>query len=446
MPLLSGTSVLPPSVASAQVNDPNAEARVFFDRGNRLLERADRARGARQRALLEDALEAFVSTVRIVRSRNAIFNAGLVLTRLERPAEAFGYFREYLAIDGLSAQERTDGEARIAELRQHVAVLRVASAPAGAQVFVDRLDLAPRGTTPLEVALPPGAHVVYLRAPHHADFRVETNLVLGEATEVQGRLVPEPVTLIVEVPPASSGTGTLSLDGAPIQPGPQQVSPGEHEVRLEASGRPTAVRHVVLAPGEDGRVSITLAPLGQARLRVASIEGAEVRVDGRLVGQGEVDIEVDPGPHEVDVRAPGHARYVAPVETRAGATTNVAVRLGAAGQGTRLGALPHVALGVTAAAAAVTVGLMVRALRLKDDFEDACPGGTVSQCTSMADDVDRANHLADGILGAAAALAITTLILYLVNSDAPDEPSEADVQFGLAPTRNGGVATLGGTF
>ena len=193
--LWAASTAVSPNVARAQTADVNAEAQVFFERGNRLFEQSARARGARRTQLLEEALQAYVSTLRIVRSRNALFNAAVVLERLERPNEAFAYLVEYLAIEGLNETERRDGQERLARLRPQVAVLRVTSEPAGAEVYVDRLDLAPRGRTPLEIAVPPGRHLVVARRPHHEDARAELEATVGQTTESTLTLAAEPVTV-----------------------------------------------------------------------------------------------------------------------------------------------------------------------------------------------------------------------------------------------------------
>ena len=79
-------SLLAPSTAQAQAADRNAEARVFFEKGNRLFARAMDKSGERKRELLEEALTAYVSSLRIVRSRNALFNAAVVLEELAKMA------------------------------------------------------------------------------------------------------------------------------------------------------------------------------------------------------------------------------------------------------------------------------------------------------------------------------------------------------------------------
>ena len=147
-------AVLAPVTAQA---DANAEARVFFERGNRQLAEALGRRGARRTRGLEEALGSYVSSLRIVRSRNAVFNAGVTLQELGRTAEAFGYFIEYRAMAGLSDAERAEVGQRIEAMRPQLALLAIDATPS-AEVRLDRRDLAVLGTTPLEVAVAAGEH------------------------------------------------------------------------------------------------------------------------------------------------------------------------------------------------------------------------------------------------------------------------------------------------
>ena len=62
-----------PVVAAAQGATGNAEARTYFEEGNRLYQEASRARGSQRTNLLQRSLEAYVDSLQIVRSRNALF-------------------------------------------------------------------------------------------------------------------------------------------------------------------------------------------------------------------------------------------------------------------------------------------------------------------------------------------------------------------------------------
>jgi hypothetical protein len=185
---VAGPSVA--SVAFGQSASENAEARVYFEEGNRLFEKANRSRGAQRTGLLRRALESYVDSLQIVRSRNALFNAAIVLGELERNDEAFNYFTEYLGVEGLSVDDREEATRRRDALRGEVAVLQVTSEPAGALVWLDRKDLAPRGETPIEIALPAGEHRAFVEKDGYEPVEQAETMVRGETTLMELSLLP----------------------------------------------------------------------------------------------------------------------------------------------------------------------------------------------------------------------------------------------------------------
>ena len=224
-----------PSISAAQGTSENAEARVYFQEGNRLYEQASDARGAQRTTLLQRSLEAYVDSLRIVRSRNALFNAAIVLGELGRSDESFNYFGEYLRIEELPAADRRDASRRRDALRSEVAVLQVTTEPEGARLWVDRKDLAPRGETPIEIALPPGEHRTFIEKDGYTSVERTQTAVLGQTVVLELALlalpiepiVPEPEPepeLVPEEPPrprlrnAAIGTaaGTLATAGVAI--------------------------------------------------------------------------------------------------------------------------------------------------------------------------------------------------------------------------------------
>jgi len=219
-----------PSVSAAQGTSENAEARVYFQEGNRLYEQASGARGAQRTTLLQRSLEAYVDSLRIVRSRNALFNAAIVLGELGRNDESFNYFGEYLRIEELPAGDREDATRRRDALRSEVAVLQVTTDPEGASLWIDRKDLAPRGRTPIELALPPGEHRTFIERDGYTSVERTQKAVTGETTVMELALLPlpivpepEPELGPVEPPPprlrnAAIGTaaGTLATAGVAL--------------------------------------------------------------------------------------------------------------------------------------------------------------------------------------------------------------------------------------
>ncbi len=222
-----------PSITAAQGTSENAEARVYFEEGNRLYEQAGRAHGTQQTKLLQRSLEAYVDSLRIVRSRNALFNAAIVLGELGRNDESFNYFGEYLRIEELPPADREDATRRRDALRSEVAVLQVTTEPGGALLWIDRKDLAPRGETPIELALPAGEHRTFVEKDGYHSVEGMQTVVRGETVIMALPLlpvlvepvVPEPVPELKPVEPsrprlrnAAIGTaaGTLAAAGVAI--------------------------------------------------------------------------------------------------------------------------------------------------------------------------------------------------------------------------------------
>ncbi|MCZ6805817.1 MAG: PEGA domain-containing protein [Deltaproteobacteria bacterium] len=193
-----------PAFSVAQSTSENAEARVYFEEGNRLFQQASRASGSKRTTLLQRSLEAYVDSLQIVRSRNALFNAAIVLEELDRNDESFNYYTEYLRIEGLTEADREEASRRRDALRPKVAVLRVSSEPEAAQLWVDRKDLAARGETPIEVAVPPGQHRVFVEKEGYVPAERALKMVHGEATVLDLRLEPLPVEPVVEAGPADT--------------------------------------------------------------------------------------------------------------------------------------------------------------------------------------------------------------------------------------------------
>lgn len=198
--LLALVGLLAPTVAAAQSTSENAEARVYFEEGNRLYQEAGGEEGSQRTALLQRALGAYVDSLRIVRSRNALFNAAIVLGELDRDDEAFNYFSEYLRVDGLSAADREDATRRRDALRPKVGVLQVTTEPPSALLWVDRKDLAPRGETPIELALPAGDHRVFIELEGYAPLEQTQSIVEGETAVLALHLSPLPVEPVAPQP------------------------------------------------------------------------------------------------------------------------------------------------------------------------------------------------------------------------------------------------------
>jgi outer membrane receptor for ferrienterochelin and colicins len=123
--------------------------------------------------------------------------------------------------------------------------------------------------------------------------------VEGYVAELESRLAH--VQLRVTPPGAS-----VTVDDREETATQLELDPGRHRVRVSRPGFRDADEEVRLEPGEQRTVEITLVR-ARTRLHVeASTAGAIVVVDGRRLGPGPIDTEVEPGEHVVEVSAPGH--------------------------------------------------------------------------------------------------------------------------------------------
>jgi hypothetical protein len=427
------------SFAAPARADDNAEARVYFERGNRALTRGMNARGARRTRLIEEALAAYVQSLSIVRSRNVVYNAGVALEALGRDEEAFAYYREYLGYSDLSEEERREATQKLNALRARVAVLMVTSTPEGAQVRIDRQDLAPVGVTPLEVAIGEGDHTVYITAEGYSTKEAEIQGTIGQRENVSVSLRAEPIALVIRAP----GAAALTLDGRTVAANSEiQVTPGDHEIRY---GTAEPIR-VTIRPGE-GRRTVDVeapqessAPAGPPGLLAISVNvPATVYVDDEVVETGrEVEASVASGPRSVRVEAEGYATATQRVDIDADGQTRISVHLEEdVSDSSRFGKWPGVFLAVGGFTAIAAAGVGIAAVTQMPDYED-------DPTIAKADHIESLNLAADITFGIGAAIAATGLILAIINGDEEQTPSRIDVA--AAPIRGGGVVVAQGSW
>lgn len=433
-PLLLGLALgAAPLVLSTARADDVAEATASFQVGNEHFQRAMRSRGARRTEELEQALSAYFASLEHVRSRNVVYNTALVLEQLERHTEAFNYWLEYLAVDGLSDAERADGEQHREALRARVALVRVTSAP-DADVWIDRRDLGLRGHTPLELAVSPGEHVVLLRAPSFRDAQVAAAAVVGQVATVRVTLSAEPIAVRVVAPPESS----VAIDDSPLPAGSvASLAPGSHIARLTTGGR--TIEHTFdVAPGATN-VVVDLSALRPPVDRVTPIVvrssvPALVTVDATSHGQGtEVRVEASPGPHRVMVTAEGRRPWRGSL-TLADAPLELDVSLATPADGwIYAGRATFGALALTALS--FGIGMLVDASAKRDDNASTPNDATAS---ALADATLRVD-VSWSIFAATGGLAVLFLAL-----DPGGGESHAEIS--VAPMLGGAALTLRGSW
>lgn len=429
-------AAVPAPVARAQTRADSAEARVYFKRGNALYEQATRSTGKRRTRLLERSLEAYTSSLRIVRSRNAIFNTAIVFEELGRLEDAFNYYTEYLAIEGIGEIDRREADRRRTTIVPRVALVNVVTEPAGATCWVDRMDVGPSGTTPLELALPSGKHQVLLRKDGYEPATVEVDAVRGERKPYEISLVPKSVELVIETEEPLS----LMLDGKEIAAGVRVPVPaGKHDLQFGSQGN-TFTKSIEVPVTDAPFVVKVVVPRGL--LVVRTLPEAQIYLDDAVVGRGpRLELPVIAGKHRIDVVARTYVAQTKRIEIEERKRLELdfvleksqQVRLKRAALGTLAGA---------GATLAVATGLAIRARTVRDDYQRAAEAfrqdptqENLRRARSLQDKTDRLNLAADIFWITTAAAGVTSLTLFLIKRRREKRAERPQVS--VIPTRHG---------
>ncbi len=214
-----------------------------------------------------------------------------------------------------------------------------------ARVFIDE---APKGSTPLRLDLPAGAHRVRVEADGGLAKTLEVTIVAGKevaqlvelgkatpdraaaaaaaaASAAAAPAAPTPGFMLVDAPEdlqivedgrvlGTSASGKVALD------------PGSHliEIRNDSLGF-QATRTVQVLPGKTVRVTIALP---EGNLSINATPWAEVSVDGRGLGETPIaNLTLRAGSHELVFRHPQHGELKQTVVVKAGETGRVTVNM-----------------------------------------------------------------------------------------------------------------------
>ncbi|MEN0066785.1 MAG: PEGA domain-containing protein [Myxococcota bacterium] len=136
------------------------------------------------------ALAHLLQSNRLAPNSNTAFNVALCYDRLAQPAQAWRFYAASLQQN----ENDRDAEAAMARLAPLIGRLSIDSDPPGARVFVERRDLGERGTTPLVLALRPGAHKILVERDGFVPVEFDRELAAGDADSVAVPLTRQEAT------------------------------------------------------------------------------------------------------------------------------------------------------------------------------------------------------------------------------------------------------------
>jgi tetratricopeptide (TPR) repeat protein len=186
---------------SARAGDPLAEAKAKFQEGAQ----------AYREARYKDAIDLFLQANQLEPNPELIFNVGQAYEKSGDVPNALRSYRDYLRRKP-GASDRATVEASIKNLEQRlrdkgVQQVSVFSTPAGAAVT---LDGRPAGVTPWTGEIPPGRHVIVLKASGFSDTAKEFALTGDRAMDLDIAL-------------SAAGAGSAAT---PVGPPPPPASAG----------------------------------------------------------------------------------------------------------------------------------------------------------------------------------------------------------------------------
>ena len=305
----------PPDPAVQAEITAKEEARKHFDQGLALFDRGS----------LDAAYPEFEKSISIYPTRSAIKNAALCLRRLNRFAEAVDMNERLLAFPGVSEEERGIAQNELNQLRPVVGNIVIDGVQAGATVTVDS---KPVGTTPLKgpVHVPVGTRVVRILKAGFETFEKRVEAAGGKEVTVRAVLAPLELSGWLQVEEASGYSVDVVLDGVVVGKTPWRglIATGEHLVVLRGDKRQgTQPARIEVRQSQVTNMLVIAEDLASDLKVKSELPGADIRIDGVLVGHDSWEGPVRSGSHRVEIGGNGYAMAERRVDVAPGKTEMV---------------------------------------------------------------------------------------------------------------------------
>lgn len=122
----------------------------------------------------------------------------LCLDKLGRLGEAVSFYEKLIASPGKLAKEADDAKKRVEEIKKMPAKLHVETTPAGAAI---QIDGKPSGTSPADVDLPAGKHLVHVELAGYSPLDKDVDAAYAAKVDVRAQLEKKAEAVAVTPPP-----------------------------------------------------------------------------------------------------------------------------------------------------------------------------------------------------------------------------------------------------
>jgi hypothetical protein len=124
---------------------------------------------------------------------------------------------------------------------------------------------------------------------------------------------------------------TIYVDGAEIATspmgGPVTLAVGKHTLKVSKPGHAEYLDTVTITPNEQTTVDVDLVPFAAVVNVASDPPGAELAVDGKLVGETPTRVDLDPGKHTLRLSLDGYHDTEHELEVVAGESYDVNLKL-----------------------------------------------------------------------------------------------------------------------
>jgi tetratricopeptide (TPR) repeat protein len=325
--------------AQAQTIDPVVAMHDHFDKGQAAYEQRNYTLAATEfRAAYEAQPRA-----------SLLFNEAVCYEKIKNYSKAASLFKEYLD-KSPTAKDRKDTEKRIATREAAVkspsggpapvlppvsvrGFVNIESKPPGATVYLDDRKNEPLGTTPWNGALD-GKHKLIIVAQGYKDEERDINPDPSHISDFVFSLSQQHYLGWVEVR-SNVAAADVYMDGRDAgsvgrTPYLANVTPGKHTIIVTKEGFTEGVKDVNIVAGEVHKFDFPLekAPIGFIHVGGTSIEGAIVKLDGKVVCQAApCRFQSPDGEHTVNVEKPGLKTYSRKMTIVRATETELSVKL-----------------------------------------------------------------------------------------------------------------------
>jgi PEGA domain-containing protein len=233
-------------------------------------------------ALIEEgnypaALLSFETSYQIKPNATVLFNIAMSQKALYKYVDSIGSFKRYLADPKAKKGKKKQAEQAISEMEEMLGRLSIEGAQDDAEI---RVDGRIYGRFPLAepIWIDPGKHVVEVSHQGFEPMRADVTILSGAVLSVSATL--SKVGALIDVD-CSNIDALVYIDEQEVGrcPSRAKVTPGEHQVRINAPGMKDFIEKVDAKVGLPIEVKATLEKLKVESTSAPSVEAAPVEED-----------------------------------------------------------------------------------------------------------------------------------------------------------------------